>query len=657
MALGWFANVLRGVSTVNQLPLAQTLLPLVTRLSSGGARDPDNERPAAAKTERADPLVEQLQMDPITALLYPGSDEDRRFREQVKCLLADSFFAPREGLTVTEQARLSYERFRRVRDELGLRVRDVQYRPARLATALELIALVDGTLFTVMSIHYCLCGGSLLRHGEVSPQIESYIDELDSLQSIGTFLVTELGYGNNVVALQTRADYDPTTQELVLRTPSAAAQKFMPNTGLHGVPKLGIVMARLMIKEQDHGVFPVVVRLRTEQGLCDGVKIATLGAKPGYSLDNAMTAFDHVRVPKHCLLLGQQSHLSSDGIFTSDIESRRERFLLSLEQVQLGRLCLGAVSATVTSASTFIAIKYSQQRRTFAPRQADVPLLEYRNHQRDLFGALAGAYACRMMVNDAIRTYETAGADHDYLFRITSATKVHASYAAERSIRLCRERCGAAGLFEENRLSVYAAQCPGMVTAEGDNQVALIKIARQLLMHQGYQPLVREKIAPMGLSTPRSLVGMFRERERRLLQDLRRAMLPAQLPGCDLFKLWNENINLALETACAHALRLAAESFWRGVAPLPETHPLVEVFKLFAYQEMAPHLGYFLAEGMMTSDQVKHHGHAIDRCCKSLQPVALALSRAFDLPNSVLRAPIASDDYIQSYSTRAEWAA
>ena len=58
--------------------------------------------------------------------------------------------------------------------------------------------------------------------------MEAYIEELDSLQSIGTFLVTELGYGNNVVALQTRADYDPVTQDIVLSTPSEAARKFMP---------------------------------------------------------------------------------------------------------------------------------------------------------------------------------------------------------------------------------------------------------------------------------------------------------------------------------------------------------------------------------------------------------------------------------------------
>jgi acyl-CoA oxidase len=645
MALERFADTLRGVLHFDQLPFVQSLLPFATRLT----RTPLSEQP-----ERRGRPVDRLDGNRITDLLYPGSEQDREFRNQVKCLLADPLFAPREGLTATEQAQLSYARFRRVRDELDLRIRDVEYRPARLATALELIATVDGTLFTVMSIHYCLCGGSILRHGAVSSEIEAYIEELDSLNSIGAFLVTELGYGNNVVALQTRADYDPVTQEIVLSTPSEAARKFMPNTGLDGVPKLGVVMARLMINEQDQGVFPILVRLRTEKGSCAGVKIVPLGAKPGYSLDNAMTSFENVRVPKHCLLLGEHSQLSADGTFRSSIASRRERFLLSLEQVQLGRLCLSAVSATISGASSFIAIKYAGQRHTFAPRQADVPLLQYRNHQRDLFSALASAYASRLMVNDAIDTYRTATeANHDHLFRITSATKVHVSYAAERNIRLCRERCGAAALFEENRLSLYASQCPGMITAEGDNQVALIKVARQMLMQQGYELLDREKIAGASLDDPRTLIGVLRERERRLLQELRRAMLPAKFPGRDLFQLWNENINLAIETATAHASRLAAESFWLRVKRLAADDPLVDLFRLFAYQEITPHLGFLLAEGLITSNEVKNHRRAIDSVCEKLQSIALDLSRAFDIPNTLLRAPIASEDYIESYSCRA----
>jgi acyl-CoA oxidase len=412
-------------------------------------------------------------------------------------------------------------------------------------------------------------------------------------------------------------------------------------------------MARLHVRGVDHGVFPVVVRVRTADGIAAGINVTPLGDKPGYALDNAITSFEGVRLPRHCLLLGTQSELAADGTFRSAITSRRERFLQAIEQVQLGRLSLSAVSATASAASAFIAIKYATQRRTFAPRRTDVSILDYRNHQRDVFSALASAYANRLFVNTALREYGTAERrDHDETFRITSAAKVHVSYATERAIRLCRERCGAAGLFEENRLSAFAAQCPGIVTAEGDNQIVLIKIARQMLTKRGYQSLQREQRLSGSMRDGERLLGLIRERERRLLNELKRGMAAARILGSNLFELWNENINLAIETATSHASRLAAESFWEVAKQHGDTHPVRELFRVFAYQEIGPQLGYFLAEGLITNEETRQHSRTVDRSCERLRPVALDLARAFDIPNAILRAPIATEDYIATYDAR-----
>jgi hypothetical protein len=189
----------------------------------------------------------------MTELLYPLGPADRAFREQVKTLLATPLFAAQPGLTCEQQATQSYARFRCLREALDLRVTDITERPARMMTVLELAGTVDGTLFTIMSIHYCLCAGSILRDSARSPELQSYLAELDGLESIGTYLLTELGFGNNVVALQTRADYDANRREVVLNTPSAAAIKFMPNTGLAGVPKVAVVLARLFVDARDEG--------------------------------------------------------------------------------------------------------------------------------------------------------------------------------------------------------------------------------------------------------------------------------------------------------------------------------------------------------------------------------------------------------------------
>ncbi|HTV20952.1 MAG TPA: acyl-CoA dehydrogenase [Polyangiaceae bacterium] len=588
----------------------------------------------------------------LTRHVYGLSDDDRQFRERVKEVLASPLFERREGLTLVEQGRLSYERFRLLRDALDLRVRDVVERPSRLTTVLELVTTVDGTLFTIMSIHYCLCAGSILRHATPSPEIDAYLAELDSLESVGTFLATELGYGNNVVSLETRADYDVERRELRVSTPSRLAAKFMPNTAMPGVPKLGLVMARLFVGDTEHGVFPVLLRLSTEDGVCPGISITALGEKPAYGLDNAITSFYGVRVPKACLLLGSESRLSDAGEFESSIKSRRERFLSSMEQVQLGRIGLSAVGSAMLGASAFIAIKYGAQRKTFAPRLDDVSVLAYRNYQRDVFTTLAYAYGSRFMVNVLKRQYAKAGDAHDTTFRMTSAAKAHVSYAVERLSRLCRERCGASGLFEENRVAAYACYAQGMITAEGDNQIVLAKLARQMMMGRGYTKLVKESAEmDRSLGDPVRLVSLLRTRERLLLGELRKATVQG-LAKRDMFASWNDNINLAIETATAHASRLLAESFWEGVRELHPDSPLRDLLSLFCLQEVAPQLGYFVAEGLILPHEVRSHGKLVDGLCARLHPSALHLAEALDIPNDVLRAPIATDDYVATYAAR-----
>jgi hypothetical protein len=153
------------------------------------------------------------------------------------------------------------------------------------------------------------------------------------------------------------------------------------------------------------------------------------------------------------------------------------------------------------------------------------------------------------------------------------------------------------------------------------------------------------------LPDPRRLIGLLRRRERHLHRELKRAMAPA-IAGRDLFGVWNENINLAIEMATAHASRLVAEAFWRRAQQLHPESPVRDLMSLFALQEIAPHLGYFLAEGWLTRDEVRFHGKELDRLCVRLEPRALHLAQALDIPNDLLRAPIASDDYVADYAAR-----
>ncbi len=48
---------------------------------------------------------------------------------------------------------------------------------------------------------------------------------IDTLDDVGCFGLTELGFGNNAVEMQTTAIYDKNSKEWIVNTPNPLAQK------------------------------------------------------------------------------------------------------------------------------------------------------------------------------------------------------------------------------------------------------------------------------------------------------------------------------------------------------------------------------------------------------------------------------------------------
>ena len=75
---------------------------------------------------------------------------------------------------------------------------------------------------------------------------------IDTLEDVGCFGLSELGYGNNAVQMETTATYDKETKEFIVNTPNPLAQKYWITNGACHAHHI-IVFSQLYINEVNQG--------------------------------------------------------------------------------------------------------------------------------------------------------------------------------------------------------------------------------------------------------------------------------------------------------------------------------------------------------------------------------------------------------------------
>ena len=85
-------------------------------------------------------------------------------------------------------------------------VRDFLTDPHNIYAAHEMCAMVDGALAIKLTVQFNLFGGSVVALS--TKRHEHMFDKIDDLSYTGCFCLTELGYGNNAVEMETTATYD-----------------------------------------------------------------------------------------------------------------------------------------------------------------------------------------------------------------------------------------------------------------------------------------------------------------------------------------------------------------------------------------------------------------------------------------------------------------
>ncbi|MFJ2008317.1 acyl-CoA dehydrogenase family protein [Streptomyces chartreusis] len=602
--------------------------------------------------------MEDIHRQELLNCVYDGDFAD--VHAEIQEALKDRIFDPEDGLTRNEECRRSYERARFLSERFPAHKGTTpDYR--RIFALLEWSAVGDCTTATILVIHYTLATGTLLRHSEDRTDLDDYLDELTSMRSVGLYLATEMGYGNNLSALQTEAVYDETTDEFVVTTPTPAAQKFMPNTALTDRPKIAIVMARLKVAGKDHGVFPFLVRISDNSGLCPGVQAVPIPEKTSLALDNGLTAFDGVRVPRRNLLGGTFGQVGVDGIFTSDVSSHRARFKKSISALVAGRVGNPATALACARASVHIALRYAMRRTTFGVGEhAEVPILAYRSHQLPLFKCLASTYAMTFLMNHVKRRFcESPDDVTPETELLIAVTKSLAGWVASDVIHICRERCGAQGMLAVNRIADYVGVAQAAVTAEGDSLVLLATVAGQMLtastLSDGQGAAASRPEPAADLTDPDLLAALLHHRAHAMRAEARNAMSSAVARGERGMASWNATAQPALAMAKAHGAAAAMDLFIEQIARVRSKevrHALRSLAALYGLSEVADDAGWFASRKVLTAEQVWQLDPAQDSLCEDIVPQVGLLIDGFGLSNQALRAPIAERDYMSLFDGR-----
>jgi acyl-CoA oxidase len=534
---------------------------------------------------------------------------------------------------------------------------------------MEALSYHDLSLVIKFGVQFGLFGMSVYFLG-TEKHHKKYLADIGTLALPGCFAMTETGHGSNVRGIETTATYDSATRSFVIHTPFEQAQKeYIGNAALHG--RMATVFAKLIVGEKDYGVGAFLVPLRDEAGkTLPGVTIADCGRKMGLNgVDNGKISFNNVRIP-YDNMLDRFAQVTEQGAFQSPITSDNRRFFTMLGTLVGGRIGIPRSGLSAAKSGLAIAIRYGDQRRQFGPDGgSEVPILNYRTHQRRLMPLLANAYALHFSLQYLTDRFLTrTEKDMQEIEALAAGLKAFATWNTTATLQECRECCGGKGYLAENRIGSLKNDTEIYTTFEGDNTVLMQLVAKSRLTEfkQEFSNMnffgilnyvadsARTSITEMNPLTVRNTdedhlldfnfhLSAFKYRERDILTSAAKRIRRHIGDGMDSFDAFNVVQHHLIQVSFAYIERIILEKFIEQVEHT--TNPgcqaiLKKLCQLFALSQIDKNKGWYLETGYMEGVKTKAIRKLLNQLCWDIREEAVPLVDAFKIPETLLGAEI-----------------
>ncbi|PHJ26116.1 acyl- middle domain-containing protein [Cystoisospora suis] len=518
-------------------------------------------------------------------------------------------------------------------------------------------------------------------------QAQYWVPLAKNFRIIGTYCQTELAHGSNVAGLETTADFDESTDEWVINTPSLQATKWWPG-GLAKSSTHCVCMARLRIRGQDYGVHPFIVQVRdlnTHESL-PGVTLFHIGRKLGYnSMDNGGAQFRDVRIPRRHLLM-KFCHVDRKGNYR---QLGNKKMLYGTMTFTRKQIIMAA--GPQLAKSVVIAIRYSAVRRQFAmnlkkpedmmtEKGEEVQVLDYSTQQFTLFPILAASIAYTVsgiwmdgFYADFMREAEKGNFSKlEEIHSVTSCLKATISLAVADGMEKCRKACGGHGYLLAAGIPLQFANFVPVATYEGDRVVLSVQTARVLLkvvqrkmmnkrqkyslegstleyIHE-FDPFQERKPPSLGdekWSDAEWILHAFRQRSCTLAYKAAQEYTEILGEGKTMMEALDEvKIEFArLSTAHSHVIVLQVFlDAARGVRT-PEVRSVWEdLWYCLALSWMDEFFSEFLIGKSLSSDHHESLMKALKSILRKIRPNAVAIVDAFWIPDQLLNSALGRYD-------------